>query len=288
MLILVVTVLGLFVGTGLTVLIDRIPGEESFDQPASSLVPSGVDAQWWHLLPLVGSGGLLGARRSAEAEAESTAADPVAVPVMAGRGLLGPDPLDHSDSEHVPAGPPAPGVRLLVELTTAAVFGAMAWRIGLRPALGVYLLGSASLVALSVIDLQHYRLPNRLVFPTLGLVVVGVGLVSGLSGDLGAASIAYLGGLAYFAILMVCHLISPRGMGMGDVKLAAVLGVLLAWIAPALVLLGLLISCLIGSIAGGVVFAIRRRNSGFPFGPALAAGTLVAIWAHPWLLSNLG
>jgi leader peptidase (prepilin peptidase)/N-methyltransferase len=94
---------------------------------------------------------------------------------------------------------------------------------------------------------------------------------------------ALVGGLIYFGFLLVVHLISPRGMGFGDVKLAAVLGLWLGWLAPdsftsfRLVLWAVLVGFVLGSIIGIALWAARGRNAAIPFGPFLALGALIVI-----------
>jgi leader peptidase (prepilin peptidase)/N-methyltransferase len=163
-------------------------------------------------------------------------------------------------------------------------------------------------VALSTIDMYVYRLPDRLVFPSLGLSLV-VMVAAGFGIDIPSSIVKALGGMAlYGGFLFVMHLISPRGMGFGDVKLALLLGLHLGWAAGSvwvgwtpvfrLVFYALLLSCLLGGIGGILIAIIRRRFSrdllpdpeaedgqptrllsqSMPFGPALAAGTVVVVF----------
>lgn len=141
----------------------------------------------------------------------------------------------------------------------------------------------AVFVALGCIDIMEYRLPDAIVLPALAVTVVVVGMVSMIDDAPQGLRYALLGGAAAFAVLLVAHLISPRGMGFGDVKFAALLGVAVGWQANAtsdvlvLVLWSLLIGFGIGTIAGVVLLLARRRNRPFPFGPFLAAGAIVAV-----------
>jgi leader peptidase (prepilin peptidase)/N-methyltransferase len=77
----------------------------------------------------------------------------------------------------------------------------------------------------------------------------------------------------------VLHLISPRSMGFGDVKLSFVLGMSLGWLGSGEALLGLFLGFVYGAVVGLVLIATRRRarNQALPFGPFLAAGTLTAV-----------
>ncbi len=150
----------------------------------------------------------------------------------------------------------------------------------------------AALLVVSVIDIQHYRIPDRVVFPALAvslplIVVVSVGLDHPRS-----ITYALIGAGAYFLLLFLAHLVYPAGMGFGDVKLALLMGLFLGWIAPdgmrafTLVLFALMIGCLLGVVVGGVLALVRRKNAAFPFGPALAASTIVAVLFSEQLLGT--
>jgi leader peptidase (prepilin peptidase)/N-methyltransferase len=189
-----------------------------------------------------------------------------------------------SDSEG-----PLPRRWLLVELVTALVWGVLAGRFGAGATLVPLLVLAASLVAVSVIDLQLLRIPDRVTFPTLALsapLVLGVTLYEGTDAFVGAL----VGAVCYFVLLLVPHLVYPRGMGFGDVKLALVMGLFLGWLGwtaehPVagplqLVLYGLMLGCALGVVFGVVTSVVTRRRGEFPFGPALAlACLLVVFWA---------
>jgi leader peptidase (prepilin peptidase)/N-methyltransferase len=185
---------------------------------------------------------------------------------------------------------PLPGVRtrgwyLFLYIAMAVLFALMGHRFDDAPALVVlgYLALTAVLITVSVIDIQCYRLPDRIVLPMLAASIVLVLVESLREGESGHLGYAVAGAAIYFAFLLVVHLISPRGMGFGDVKLAAVMGLYLGWLAPdylttfRLVLWAMLVGFVIGSIAGIALWAIRGRNAAIPFGPFLAVGALVVI-----------
>ena len=95
--------------------------------------------------------------------------------------------------------------------------------------LAVYLALFTVLIALSVIDMETLRLPDRLVGPSVlvGVVVVGVSAV--VDGSITPVAGALTGAAIYFGILLLTHLIHPAGMGFGDVKLAFLMGMALGW-----------------------------------------------------------
>jgi len=185
---------------------------------------------------------------------------------------------------------PFPGVRtrgwyLFLYLAMAVLFTLMGHRFDDDPALIVigFLALTAMLVTVSVIDIQCYRLPDRIVLPTLIGSLVLVVVESIRAGEASHIKYALAGAAIYFVFLLVVHLISPRGMGFGDVKLAAVMGLYLGWLAPdylttfRLVLWAMLVGFVIGSVAGIALWAIRGRNAAIPFGPFLAFGALVVV-----------
>jgi leader peptidase (prepilin peptidase) / N-methyltransferase len=167
----------------------------------------------------------------------------------------------------------------LVELACAGLWVAMALRFGASWALPAYLVLVSALLALSLIDLDTFLLPNKIVYPLSVAMVVLFGLAAALD-DGGEAYVrALLGGLAAFAFFLTIHLIAPRGMGFGDVKLSFSLGVALGWLSWGSVFLGLFLGFLLGAVVGMTLIAtgLRTRRDHVPFGPFLAAGTVLAI-----------
>jgi leader peptidase (prepilin peptidase) / N-methyltransferase len=183
-------------------------------------------------------------------------------------------------------GPPAPdepasprGRRVAVALINAALFGAMAARFDDSWTLVAYLVLTATLVALAVIDLETYLLPNRIVYPltVAMLVLLPLGLLA--DGDTDAIGRGLLAGVIAFAAFFVVHLISPRGMGFGDVKLSFTLGLALGCVGWGEMILGLFLGFFYGAIIGLVILAVSKRGRGqaVPFGPFLAAGAVTAL-----------
>ena len=179
----------------------------------------------------------------------------------------------------------------LVELATAGLFVAAALRFGADWVLPASCLFFAVLLAVSIIDLEHYIVPNRIVYPTLLVSVpllAAAALVEGAWGDLATAAI---GALAAGNGLLLINLVNPRGMGMGDVKLAVVLGLFLGWLDLAHVALGLFLGFLLGALGGVLLILARRRTRSqhVPFAPFLSAGALLAVLAgNPILNWYLG
>lgn len=135
------------------------------------------------------------------------------------------------------------------------------------------------LVPAAAIDLEHKRIPNLITLP--GCIVA---IVLGLAFDASGEPARLLAGLGAGGAFLIVTLISPRGMGMGDVKLATMIGLFLG----SAVIPAILIALLAGVLVGGVVIArvgvSKGRKTAVPFGPFLALGALVALFAgHPIL-----
>jgi leader peptidase (prepilin peptidase)/N-methyltransferase len=179
----------------------------------------------------------------------------------------------------------------LVELASAGLWIAMALRFGESWALPAYLVLVSALLALSLIDLDTFLLPNRIVYPLAVLLVILFGAAALLDDAGGDYVRALLGGLAAYAFFLTVHLIAPRGMGFGDVKLSFSLGVALGWLSWGTVFLGLFLGFLLGAVIGVILIAtgVRTRRDHVPFGPFLAAGTVLAIlFGQPLLDLYLG
>lgn len=146
------------------------------------------------------------------------------------------------------------------------------------------------LVALSVIDLATLRLPDRLVFPATGVSLVVIGASAAVAGEWPQLTGALMGAGLYFGVLLLAHLIHPRGMGFGDVKMAFLMGLYLGWPAgPGLgsfvvVVWAMLIGFGLGSVLGIGILVVRGRSAPYPFGPFLAAGAVAIMLLAPSLL----
>jgi len=162
----------------------------------------------------------------------------------------------------------------LTEAATGLLFGAVVLATHAHAQLWLDLCFVAALVAITRIDLEHRIIPNRILAL---LAVSAIALTAVVApGELPARLISAAAG---GGLLLIAALAYPGGMGMGDVKLAAVMGLVLGpALAPAL-----LVSFLAGSIAGVAVIARRGiaagRKTAIAFGPFLALGGLVGLFA---------
>ena len=228
--------LGLAIGSFLNVCIYRLPRGESVVSPPSRCPSCGRGLRWFENVPVLGYLLLGGRCRTCRAVVSPT------YPI--------------------------------VEATTALVFLLQYWQLGWQPLLGVRWLFGAALIVLFVIDLQHRILPNVITLPG---VVIGVaasllfepGWPASVIGVAAGGGALWAVGEAYFRIR------GEEGMGMGDVKMLAMIGAFLGW---QLMLVTLLIASLAGSVFGGGLILLNRGNMKYalPLGSFLAAGALIA------------
>lgn len=174
----------------------------------------------------------------------------------------------------------------LVELGTAVLFAAVAGRIGAHAALPAFLVFTAALIAITAIDLELYIVPNRIVYPTLFVSIPLLLAAAAVDGDWKPAREAAIGGVLAFGLFFVIHLVSPRGMGFGDVRLSGIIGMFLGWLGVPEVLLGLFLAFLLASVVGVGLIAVklRTRKDHVPFGPFLALGAMLVLFAGDPLL----
>ena len=128
----------------------------------------------------------------------------------------------------------------------------------------------AVLVVISAIDLEHKIIPNRIVMPAFGVVLAAQTLLHPSP----EWALAAFGACAF---LLVAAIVYPAGMGMGDVKLALLLGAMLGRIVPVGLMLGMLLA-LVPSIVLLARHGAAARKMGFPFGPFLALGAILALF----------
>ncbi len=168
-----------------------------------------------------------------------------------------------------------------VELLTAAVFGGLAARLGVDWALPAFLYLGAVCVALALIDLDTKRLPNALTLPSYVVGPVLLGAAALLGDDTGALVRALIGLAVMYAFYFLLVLAYPAGMGFGDVKLAGVLGLYLAWLGWAELVVGLFLGFFLAGLFAMAGLALRKvnRKSAVPYGPFMVLGAFVAIWA---------
>jgi leader peptidase (prepilin peptidase)/N-methyltransferase len=233
---------GLAVGSFLNVVIHRVPRGESVWRPGSHCPHCASPIRHRHNVPVLSWLALRGRCASCGA--------------------------------HIPARYP------LVEAGTAVLFVAVTARFGFTPALPAYLYLAAVAVALTMIDADVRRLPDSIVLPSYLVGVLLLVPVAAVGSDWasfgrGIAAMAVLGA-CYFAIAFLY----PAGMGLGDVKLAGLLGLYLGWLGWSSVVVGTFGGFLLGGVVGAALLLTGRagRKSQIPFGPYMLAGALLAVF----------
>jgi leader peptidase (prepilin peptidase)/N-methyltransferase len=173
-----------------------------------------------------------------------------------------------------PAVPPP-----IVELGTAALFTLVTLRFGPTWELPAFLYLAGAAVLLAVIDLQHRLLPNRVVVPSIGIGAVLLAVAAVGEQESGSLVRAGSGAAVLFAVFLVMALVAPSGMGMGDVKLAALLGLYLGWLGWEVLILGAAAGFVVQAVLALVLLAGRRvgLRAELPFGPAMLVGAALAI-----------
>jgi leader peptidase (prepilin peptidase) / N-methyltransferase len=230
-------VLGLCIGSFLNVCIHRLPKGESLVRPPSRCPNCGYSLRWYHNLPIVSWVALRG--RCAGCRAPISARYPA------------------------------------VELITAMLWVLIVWLTPQGWLLASRLVLGTALIVLFMIDLEHHILPNSITLP--GIVVGFAFSLVAPPGPFDAFLGILVGGGVLYGIALAYYLIrKEEGMGMGDVKMLAMIGAFLGWRA---VLVTLVLSSFAGALVGVVMMATQRGSMRYalPFGTFLAIGALVAM-----------
>jgi leader peptidase (prepilin peptidase)/N-methyltransferase len=237
--------IGLCIGSFLNVVIYRLPLGQSLVSPGSRCPKCGYELRWFDNVPVLGW--LLLAGKCRQCRAPISAQYPI------------------------------------VELVTALLFVLVAWLTPVGPLLVSRLILVAILVALFGIDLEHQILPNSITLPGIlvGLMFSAIappGWKDAVLGTLLGAGVLYGIAAAYYAVRR------EEGLGMGDVKMLAMIGAFLGWKA---VLVTLVLSSFSGAAIGLALIAAQRGGMklALPFGTFLAVGALAAMLAGDPLIT---
>jgi len=240
----VVGLLGLLIGSFLNVVIWRVPRGESVVAPPSACPSCEQRIAWYDNVPVVSWIVLRGRCRRCGAKISPR--------------------------------------YLVVELLTGALFVGTVLVVGWTPALPAFLYLAALSIALAAIDIDVHRLPDAIVLPSYPVAAVLLALASwdvGQGYDAGALLRAVIGGVALFVLYLVLVLVNPRGMGLGDLKLAGVLGMYLGWVGWGALAVGAFAAFLLGGVFGIVLMVVGRagRKTQVPFGPWMLLGAAVGV-----------
>ncbi|HSI92407.1 MAG TPA: A24 family peptidase [Jiangellaceae bacterium] len=205
----------------------------------------------------------------------------------------------------IPDRPPEPGepartpyrtlaggsqARVVLAVVTAAAWALLAAARGLSADLPAFLLVATLGAAMAYVDVAEHRLPDWLTYPAFAGAAGLLAVAAASTGWTGYGR-AWLGALAMTAGFLVLALLRPGELGLGDVKLAASLGLLLGWIGWGQVLLGAFAAFLLGGLysVGLLLTGRANRRSQIPFGPFMLAGALITVvWGAPVLDAYLG
>ncbi len=159
----------------------------------------------------------------------------------------------------------------LVELATGMLFALIYLRFGLSLSTLLVSAYASFLIVMALTDLEHHRILNSVVLPAIAVAVLAAFVTPGRS----TLQLAFGGGLAFLALFLLAVLV-PGGMGMGDVKLAAFIGLIVGFPQIGLVLL---VSFVVGGLIAGGLWAagVVSRGDRIAFGPYLALGALVGL-----------
>ncbi len=166
---------------------------------------------------------------------------------------------------------------VIVELLAGGLMAGVVWRFGVSlPALRYEVLAFALLVVFFT-DLEHQIIPNAVTYP-------GIAAGLALSAATGAFVPSLVAAVAAGLVFLILGVVSRGGMGGGDVKLAAMIG---AFLGTPAVIVALFLAVALGAAAGLVLLALRLRSRKdmIPFGPAMAAGAMIAVFGSNAIIS---
>jgi leader peptidase (prepilin peptidase)/N-methyltransferase len=247
-------VFGMLIGSFLNVVVHRVPRGLSVVAPPSACGGCGTRIRWYDNVPVLSW--LLLRAKCRDCGSRISVRYPL---LELGTGI--------AFAVVVLSTPPVAVVDL------PAVLGAVAEGIA-------FLYLAAITIALAAIDLDVKRLPDAIVLPAYPVGLVLLGAASLAAGDPWALARGAAGAAISFALYLALALVSPGGMGFGDVKLAGVLGLFLAWLGWPALIVGTFAPFLLGG-AFAVLLLLRGagRRTAVPFGPWMLGGAWIAILA---------
>ena len=243
--ILVFTLLGLFVGSFLNVCIDRLPRGQSIIHPRSHCAACNRKLGNLDVIPIFSYLWLRGRCRYCQAPI------PIRLPIVEGM--------------------------------TGLLFALLYWKFGLGLELGISLVYTSLLTIIFVIDLENQMVLDKVIYPGMALALAfsffwpGLEGISALPGEaLGRAVSSLAGGAIGLAAMALPFILYRRGMGMGDVKLGALVGLMTGF---PLVFVAILLSWIVGGVVAAILlaFRIKKRSDPIPFAPFLATSAMITL-----------
>lgn len=264
----VVTVLGLVIGSFLNVVVYRVPEKQSLLTP-SACPHCHAPIRWWQNIPVLSWILLRG--KCAQCAARISVQYPL---IEAGTGLAFFGVLSWLGN---PFNTSQPLARFPISFDTG-LNDPTAYTVKVLVLLAMLYLAAIS-IALALIDLRTKKLPNVIVLPSV-VVIVLFGTATGLLAlDADGFIRMLLGLLIYSGSYFAIAFIYPAGMGMGDVKLALVLGAYLGWQSWSALIVGWFAPFLLGGLYAVVLMILRRggRKTEIPFGPWMLLGCWIGL-----------
>jgi leader peptidase (prepilin peptidase)/N-methyltransferase len=249
--VVVCTVVGVMIGSFLTVVVDRVPRGGSIVAPPSACGSCGMRLGVLDLVPVVSWLALRGKCRRC-------------------RAPIGVEPI-------------------VVELANAVIFVLFGLHFGAAAVLPAFCILGAALVALTWIDLREQRLPREITYVAFVLGAIALAVAALVDDEPRRIWTMLFGAALALAIMGAIYLGSRGGLGEGDVRLAPLLGLYLGWLNPGIVPVGLFYGFVLGAVVGVAMMAAGKagKRTALPFGPFLAAGTVVAVFAGQWFVDML-
>ncbi len=169
--------------------------------------------------------------------------------------------------------------RAVLSICGAVVLGSLAVVIGWRPALLAFLAMGLIGLVLAAIDLEHHRLPDRLTLAAAVVSGLALAFDAAVMNEWSALGRGLVCAAAAGIVLLVMALISPSGMGLGDVKLAALLSLHMGWLGWQVAVLAVLVGFVAGAVGALLLLAVGRATlrTPIPFGPALLLGAWLVV-----------
>jgi leader peptidase (prepilin peptidase)/N-methyltransferase len=170
---------------------------------------------------------------------------------------------------------------VVIPLANAVVFGLIAASVPSFAVLPGYLVFAATMVTLTITDLQTKLIPNRILAPATiaGVLLLGAGGL--ITAEFTALGHAAVGGIAYFGVLFILALVARGAMGFGDVKMSFVIGLFTGYLSLGYVVIAGVGAFIIAGIVAVVLLVTRRssRKDTIPFGPFMTtAGIAAVVW----------
>ena len=171
--------------------------------------------------------------------------------------------------------------QIIAIVATVLLFAGTGLRFGADWVVPAYLVFFVCLVSITVIDAERQIIPNYIVYPTIFTSIPLLALAALAEGEWDRFGHSMIGASLAWLALFAIHMVSPAGMGFGDVRLAFVLGLFLGWIGLTHVLTGLFLGVVLIAVVGVVLamFRLKSLQEHIAFGPFLAAGSAIAVFA---------